>query len=694
MRTLALSVLCSFSLLVGCSDDSSTEDAGTEDATPEASPPDAFIPDGARLCTEDSDCVDEVDCTQDICDPSGFCRNALDNTVCSDGVFCNGQELCDPLVGCVPPEGPESCNDRDTCTLDRCDEEMKTCIHTPRDDDDDGEVDWHCPDANGNEGTDCNDRDPRIGSLVAEICDDGIDNNCDGMDVAEGEGECGRPAHDICEDALDVSAGGVFVVDNTGAVADYRTSCAGSTHRDIVLTFTLAEPKDVLIRAEGGGFIGLALQSTCGDNATELDCDAGFPGIIRSRAVPAGTYFAIVNNTSVEEIAITVNFTDPTPVPSNETCASPVDVSAGGTFSGDFIDVGNDHQTSCGGSVPELAYTFTLANPSNVTIGLQNPINRTMAFSVRSACEDMATELRCTRGAPARSTLYSLPAGTYFILAEDLSSQEVDFVLDVTFSAPTPAPNGDLCSNAINLPVNSTVMGTLADKEDDYTTSCSFYNRDAVYEFSLTETQDVTLTVSGGTSFMYLSLRDDCANQASAIACRSGRTSLIRARNLAPGTYYAVVESFRGTSFSLELATSAPTVPTPVTNAETCATPQVIPPTGGLFSGNTTGNDDDFQTRFCGGSAMSPDEVFRLDLTTRQRVVASTENSLFDTVLYLFTGMCMSTMEVACNDDVFGIGDYSLLDRTLEPGTHYFVVDGFGTGTSGGYELDVLVLPP
>ncbi len=82
-------------------------------------------------CTSDFDCVDAVACTIDYCDPAtGHCRHDALHDFCSDGLWCNGEESCDVLLGCMPGTAPD-CNDNAYCTQDRCDETLNACVHTP-----------------------------------------------------------------------------------------------------------------------------------------------------------------------------------------------------------------------------------------------------------------------------------------------------------------------------------------------------------------------------------------------------------------------------------------------------------------------------------------------------------------------------------------------------------------------------------
>ncbi len=76
-------------------------------------------------------CNDGVDCTVDSCnEDQNRCINAPNNSQCSDGAYCNGLEICDPINGCQAGT-PPNCNDNVGCTVDTCNEATDSCVHTP-----------------------------------------------------------------------------------------------------------------------------------------------------------------------------------------------------------------------------------------------------------------------------------------------------------------------------------------------------------------------------------------------------------------------------------------------------------------------------------------------------------------------------------------------------------------------------------
>lgn len=672
----------------GCGDENPMmeTDAGAFDAGVRVDA--RVVPDGSIFCEADEECDDGIDCTEDSCGTNGICRFLLRHAACDDGIFCNGVEQCDPRVGCVAGLR-QTCNDDDVCTIDRCDEEGKVCLHSDRDLDEDGDPDWFCAG-----GGDCDDNDPAVSAMVSEVCDDGRDNDCDEMIDEE---DCGVPRHDTCDDPLDVSAGGSFVLNTDGTSPDYSLSCSAGTFgaRDMVAVFTLAERQSVTIEAEGDFLsVPMSLRTTCPDGGSELTCESA---LLRRRSLEPGTYFLVLSARLTTEIVLDVEFGPPIDPPTNDTCASPVDVSAGGTFMGSFVEVADDLASECSvGSAPDLVYELTTTEEQDLVISATSPTGGNLSYSVRTACDDDATQVRCAYGSPATGRIHQLPAGTYYIIVEGSASRDDDFTLDVQVLPPTAPAAGDTCTNAIPLTAGTEATGMLTDKENDIEVSCGFRYRDAVYTFTLAEASDVTLELDTS-SFANMTLRPQamCESTDAEISCTSGDPIYQRHRNLSAGTYSVIVESRTPSGFTVRYdATSPPTTPVAVTNNDNCTSAYVIPTTGGIFQGDTTSMLPDLSAT-CGAGAGSKDAVFQLALDATKRVVMTTEGSDFDTVLHVHNGpTCMDGGDVYCNDDQLGVANTSFLDLTLAAGTYYIVVDGWGSSSAGEYTLEVVVRDP
>ncbi len=676
--------------IAGCSGPGSPDASG---------PPDAFGPDVRGLgfdagppCESADDCDDDIDCTTDLCGEEGLCLHQPDSAACDDDTFCNGQEICDTRRGCVA--GPrETCDDGDVCTVDRCNEEMKTCDRETRDLDADGDPDFFCMG-----GTDCDDFDPTRNGMVAEVCTDLIDNDCDST---IDEPECGRPAHDVCEDALVISASGTFILESGGAAPDYTLGCTSGVRQDLVAAIEIPEaggPRDLSVELQGDLFVTAAsLRTDCADMTTDLSCRSGYPATIRMRALEPGTYYLILSSLGGPgEMALDVEITEPTPLPTNDTCAmaTEIPVPMGGTYAGSFIGVGDEATYSCGSSgQADLYYTFTIPAGAErtVNVSLNSDTGEGVNFAVLDGCT--GTERRCAYGSPATARTYRLAPGTYVIAIEGPSWIEVDYTLNVVFEAASDPLPGDLCGTAIPITPGTRYTGTLVGAEDDLAIECSFRAPEILHTFTLAADADVTIEVNGGRSYLSTAIATSCPIPSGmrSLFCGSGLPARGRIRGMTRGTYYLYVEGTRAGAYTVDItASSPPATVVEVADNDTCGSAHDIPAAGGLFHGSTATLLHDYAPVSCGSTGTAKDATFELTLTTRQRVIASTAGSTIDTVLYMLGAAC--SPELACDDDAAGSGD-SLLDRTLEPGTYFFVVDAFSSATAGEYFLEVLVEP-
>lgn len=165
-------------------------------------------------CEVNSDCNDNIGCTNDICSESGHCINEPMDEVCDNGVFCDGAEYCSAETGCETVPALD-CSDGFDCTDDSCDEVNDVCVNTVNDANcDDGN--WCTGDAvclPSDENADsrgCVSDDPRCDDGYActeDICNSDLetcenipkDSNCDDGLYCSGTETCDPDSLDADE---------------------------------------------------------------------------------------------------------------------------------------------------------------------------------------------------------------------------------------------------------------------------------------------------------------------------------------------------------------------------------------------------------------------------------------------------------------------------------------------------------------
>lgn len=653
------------------------------------------LPEGARPCRTDSECDDGIACSVDECIEGTYCSNRLDSTLCSDGLLCNGVETCHPTQGCIEAPAP-TCDDKDPCTIDRCDEDAKACIHDIRDFDRDGEADFHCAD-----GTDCDDLDPLRGAMARELCGDMIDNDCDNV---LDEPDCGAVPHDKCDDALDVSAGGVFNVSTVGATGEYALSCSESmAMRDVVFKLTLDRPRDVKLLASGLHPDGteelavVALQTACGDSGSEQQCAQGYPGDLRVRALPAGEYYVVAAAAiGASSVLLKVTFSDATDAPANASCAAAIDVSGGGHFEGDFVDVADSTDTGCGtAKLPDLYYKLTLTEESDLEVSAIGTESQLISLALRRGCSADSEEVRCQSDLRIVAYYHQLPPGDYVLIVEGPSSHEISFGLDVAILPPTPPPVGDSCVAPELLKFGEMQTLSIVGMQDDIESRCQGQGAsDVVLAFTLDQPQDLDVQIRADDDMpVTMAIQTECGNVVSERVCRDGTPVQSVVHALPAGQYFLVVDSYSASKVELMVEKRPPTPVTAVTGNDTCYSAVQIPETGGLFSGDTRGMQPDY-VNCAKAPTLASDVAFSLMLTSGKHVVARVETKSFDGMLMRFKApesgeMLCSGGAVSCNDD--SDDHVPLLDETLPPGMHYYVITGYSAGDAGEYTFDVSI---
>jgi hypothetical protein len=667
-------------------------DADVEPPPPFDAGPDAD-PTLGGPCVDDAQCDDKIACTYDRCDPVlERCRNIPDDSLCQDDSYCNGRERCVVGRGCAP--GPVvTCQDGVSCTIDRCVEATKSCEHAVRDADGDGDPDDHCV-----AKADCDDTNPLVSSKVAEICNNGVDDNCDGR---IDEQPCVNPAHDTCATALAVNAPGSYALPMAGAKRDYTASCnAFLATRDVVVAVTIpaGPPKDLEAWATAPAMgLGVAIQSTCGQTGTELACSGRFTASARARArsLAPGTYYVVVSTFSETTVNLKIDFLDASTKPQNESCTAPAPLAPDVPVTVSLVDPSPDLASACGPGIGELTYAFTLAAKSDVRLfasrlnGTGEPI-----VGLRT-CAGPNDELRCRSTSAVPVYARGLDPGTYVATVSATTPMDVSLLLKTY--PPTPAPADQTCASPPAAVVNDSESVDLTNHEDAIKDGCFAGAANGARALTLAQASDVMVigrfaqNVSGS-----VSLDAPACDTGALMACALGQTpQRISKRNVPAGDYRVVISDTLGQVDQLTTLVRPTVPPTTVTGADGCANALTIPPTGGYFVGDTTNMAGDFDNA-CDAPGLpqggAPDQVLRLDLAQPKRVVFNMDGSVYATILDIRTGATCPGQAVPNACYVGFTGARSFLDLQLRAGTYWIIVDGYN-GQAGSWALDVRVLP-
>lgn len=645
-------------------------------------------------CADDGQCDDGVECTFDRCDQQYMrCRFTPDDSVCQDDLYCNGVEVCGSR-GCRAGE-VVTCDDGTSCTIDRCVEAEGTCQHEERDADRDGDVDARCG------GTDCDEGDPSIAGIFEEICGNQRDDDCDRQIDEE---ECEAPLHDTCDTALEVTASGTYPLRPFAASSDIAASCSTTAQRDLVVEVVTERAHDVLFTVTAPtGAVGIARFERCGSLDTERQCRASSTdetGLqvarLLARDLPEGRHAFVVYSDGLEELEAQVELNEATSTPSNETCGTAAMLLPGVSTVVDLRDALPDVQSQCGEELADRVYRFELDQPSDVRVfaapsdGFGRP-----SVSLRGA-DCVNDELRCAQGEGAELYYRALPAGEHSLAVSTTVPSLVDLLLQV--SPETAVPAGDNCEAAPELAAGTTLNIDTRDFADDLNLGCLASGRDAVLRLSLEEPADVLLIArlsAGDHGAVGLAPIDACEEQA-ALGCVEGTTSPLRlARHrLLAGSYAVVVESQLGAPVQVMALVRKAAPPTLATHAEDCETVVDIPPQGGFFQGNTNRAVADFSGS-CDvrGATLTGagDQLLRLVLTDRRRVILDMSGSAFNTLLDLREGPECPGTEVRCAASTDSGRSY--IDMVLEPAEYYVQLDGYAGG-EGQWFLEVFSLEP
>jgi hypothetical protein len=480
-------------------------------------------------------CNDLINCTVDSCDESTKdCLYAPDNALCDDGKECNGVETCAAGVGCVPGSGA-TCDDGVDCTWDDCDLVTGACSHEPEDYlcEDDG---LYC---NGTETCDLT-RGCLAGGAPDCSADDGIACTREACDE-EADACAHTPDDTLCSDG-NVCNGREVCTPSSGGCTTVPETC-DDTDACTIDTCDAGANACVNTLIDGDG--DTWPPSSCGGP----DCDDGNPSINPAAAEVCddGADNDCNGRTDAADYACCGG--------DNDTCACPLDVSAGGTFTGTTSSAANDTSGGCGGSSgSDRVFYLHLDGRADVAVSTVGSSFDTILYVRRGTCTG-SDEVGCDDdGGGGLTSLVSatLDAGDYFIFVDGYGSGSGSFQLNVTVTPRLPPVTGnDQCGGAADASAGGCFNGDTSTMTDDYDPTCgSSGGKDVVFTMTLASARTVRLATYGSDFDTLLSVRQGACTGTETVCDDdggSGVDSLIE-RSFSAGTWFVFVDGYGSSS--------------------------------------------------------------------------------------------------------------------------------------------------
>ena len=240
------------------------------------------------------------------------------------------------------------------------------------------------------------------------------------------------------------------------------------------------------------------------------------------------------------------------PPPANDTCATAIAVSCGGTYSGDTSLANFEAVGDCGSvdnDAPNVFYTYTgSGSPENVTVSLCGSTYDTSIAVYTGACGALVCLANNDDSCALQSETTFLSDGTttYYIMVEGFNVGSTGaFDLNVTCEAAATPPANDTCAAAEGLTLNAAaVSGDNTNATSSINNpSCDSFGTisDVWYSFEAPASGNVTVvTTIGSADQANVVVWDDCAftNELACSADSGGES--VDVTGLTAGTTYYI----------------------------------------------------------------------------------------------------------------------------------------------------------
>jgi hypothetical protein len=375
------------------------------------------------------------------------------------------------------------------------------------------------------------------------------------------------------------------------------------------------------------------------------------------------------------------------PLASGGTCEAPTALVPGRSYAGTTDDAPDDQEGSCSGSPGGRERVYRLDLPTRQKVAIEVSADFDSVLYLRKGeCADDSAEVRCNDDSgPKHSRIDAvLDPGMYFVFVDGYGEEAGPYRIQATaHDAPSLA---DVCRGARPLAAASRVVGTLNDAFDNANATCGRDAKgdDLPYRFDLPTRARVRFVERSADFRPVVHVRRTCEDATSEIACGDSGFAddeATWAGVLDAGAYWVFAdgadEAAPG-SFTLSAETAPESGTGPGGGAQGDGCGDAVPLTGvsGKIDGDTFAAKDDVAVTCApkGGA----DVIYRVDLAHRSRITARLVGDESSHALAL---------ERACADRATEMSCGSIIDRIVDPGTYYMIVDGARPESLGRFSV-------
>jgi len=532
-----------------------------------------------------------------------------------------------------------------------------------------------------------------------------IDPGCIGDDCPEEPGMMGGGG-DPCTNAADLTAGSstkgttsnkgyaphAACAIGEGPAAVYRVHVE-NRHKLVIDLSAKFDAVMSLYRAAHDGYLCDAPEIDCSDDSEgqtskshiEAVVDTGDYGIVITGYDGGGDKGDFELKTRLED------------APSLESVCAGARPATVGAKSTEFVSSdGSNFRATCNtmdGS--EALFKFDLKGRSRVRLGMHSSAGGESSISVRKRCEDPNTEIVCAKDWHIDGISWTglMDAGAYTAIAETndtTHSASIDLTIDRADAAGAGTADGDTCKDAKTLPVGTQFTLDTFNAKGDMRASCaSDGSADVAYKLDVKAKSRLFLTTHEDEGRHVLAIQKACGDTKGEVSCEQASTAKNIDTTLDTGSYFLIVKGKGPDDFGRMKLTARMRELAPAAAACKAAT-KLVP--GTPAKDTTSGATDRFASEKCGGtiwSQASGDKVYQFTLKERSKVNLQLKNAFYNAIMSLRTDCADPTRnELVCSNYY-----QKTLDRDLDPGTYYVVVDGYGAKSEGAFELELTTKP-